>query len=136
MHLLLLLVLGLALTSSRASGESAPEKVARELRIPRLEFREATVTEAVDFLRKKSQEQLGSDGTLNLNYVARGGIVPDARITCSLRDTPLLEVLQIIAQQTNLTLGATDNGIYLFPKGELPPETKGFKELGWSTHKM
>ena len=124
------------LVSQQAHGESAlPEQLAREIRVPRLEFREATVSEGIDFLRKKSKELLGDDRVLNLNLVRRGDIVDEARITCSFSDTPLLEILQFIAQQTNLTLGATHDGIYLYPTGGLPPETKGLREIGWNAQK-
>lgn len=137
MRFLFSLVFCFVLVSLQARGESAlPEQLAREIRVPRLEFRKATVFEAVEFLRRKSKELLGGERVLNLNYVRRGDVVDEARITCSLSDTPLLEILQLIAQQANLTLGATDNGIYLYPAGELPPETKGLRELGWSAQKM
>lgn len=72
---------------------------------------------------------------LNINYAGQGEL-SDARITCLLQNTPILEVLQLIAHQANLTLGVTENGIYLYPPGELPRETKGLREIGWSTQDM
>jgi hypothetical protein len=129
-------VAALFLTCAGARAQSdSPESLARETRIPRLEFREATIREAIDFLRKKSMELLGPDRPLNINYVGREN-APPVYITCSMRETPILEVLQFVAHQTELTLGVTAHGFYLYPPGELPPETNGLREIGWSRQDM
>ena len=82
-----------------------------------MEFREATVTESIDFLRKKAKE-LAHPHELNIAYIGRKPT--DARITLSLTNIPLMEVLKIIAHQAGLTVRTTDHGIYLYPKDEQP----------------
>jgi len=120
-----------------ARGEAAsPEQLARELRIPKVEFRQANVYEAVAFLRKKSEDLLGSDRVLNINYFGPdlGPSNPQRPlVSCSLRDASILETLHSVAYQANLVLGVTDHGLYLFRAGDVPPEAKGFKELKWNS---
>jgi hypothetical protein len=117
--------------AARAQAAS-PEELARELRLPRVEFRQANVIEAISFLQKKCEEDgLPPERVLNINYAGQGK-PPETLITCSMRDVSLLELLHSVANQANLILGATDQGIYLFRPGELPPEIKGVKELTWT----
>jgi hypothetical protein len=113
------------------SEAASPEELARELRLPRVEFRQASISEAIGFLHKKCEEGLPADRVLNINYAGQGK-PPETLITCSMRDVSLLELLHSVAYQANLILGTTDQGIYLFRPGELPPEIKGVKELTWT----
>lgn len=107
------------------------EQLAREVVVPRMELREAKVRESLEFLWKKSADQLGPDRVLNINYVGRQP--SDARINCRLQNVSLIEALRLIAQQANLFLAASDEGLYLYPVGELPAEANQLREVGWST---
>ena len=131
----LILALCLAVMSCMARGQAvSPEQLATETRIPRLEFREATVQEAVDFLRKKAKDLLAPGQVFNINYV-RQADEEDARISCYMLDAPIMETLKLVAFQADLTLSASDTGLYLHRKAELPPETNGLREIGWSARK-
>lgn len=94
-----------------------PEQVAQQIRIPKLEFREASVTEGIDFLKAKARQLAGAD-KLNIAYIGKKPAA--AKVSLSLTDVPLLVVLKVMAHQADLSLKATENGIYLFPKDEKP----------------
>jgi hypothetical protein len=130
------IILILSLSCIRANAEAtSPEKLAQEIRIPRIEFRDATAREAIEFIRKKSRELLADpERTLNINHTADEPFYVGG-ITCSFVDVPVLEVLRFIAHEKGLAIGATENGIYLYPAGQFDPVTKNLRELGWSGEK-
>jgi hypothetical protein len=131
----LLLVLLLACFTAKAEADT-PEQIARQIILPRLEFKDATAREGVDYLRRKSVELTAGERGLNINITGSREEVDGAMLTCSYRNAPLLEVLQFIAYQTKMTLAANDTGIYLYSPGQLPPGVQGLHDLSWTDEKM
>ena len=122
----------LLLSAIDAYGQAeTPEQIARRIRIPYISFKDSTPREAVDFLCKKGRDILGQGRTININYIGHDGLSPE-RANLSVRDIPLLEILQIVAAQTNLSIASSENGIYLYPVGTFPPEMNGLRLIGWS----
>jgi hypothetical protein len=73
------------------------EKQLSQLIIPKLEFREATFTAALDFMRRKATELSG--GKQSVNFVVQ--IPADAQntpVTLNLQNIPFTEALRYIAE--------------------------------------
>ena len=103
--------------SAVSQEQSSPEQLARQVRIPRVELREAGVTACIDFVRQQAK-QLAAPQQLNIAYIGRKP--SDAKVTLTLTNIPVLEALKLIAHQADLSIRATANGIYLYPKDEQP----------------
>lgn len=131
--------------SEVVSSEANPNLIRQKLNsiiIPKVEFREATVREAIDFLKKKSVEfddkspagQRGTNIVLKLGD-ASGKDVPgipglqtppagapdgtdpaEPRITVSLKDIPLGEALTYVTAQANLKFTVEPYAISVVPQ--------------------
>jgi len=83
-----------------AAAADAGDKADTRWIFPKLDFRDSTLREAVDFLVLKSKT-LDASGT-GANIVIRNGEkIPDVRITLTLADVPLSEVLRYVAALAN-----------------------------------
>lgn len=100
---------------TEVTAESPALKKANEIIIPNLEFREATLDEAIAFLRVKAKE-LDPDKT-GINIVVKPGGNSDARITISLTNIPLIEALHYVAELAGLRMKAEKNAVVLGPPG-------------------
>ena len=98
-----------------AAVESAAHKKAATILIPKLELREASVTEAVDFLRTKAHELDPEKTGVNIILKATG-TPAEARITLALTNMPLSEALRYVADLANLKLSTEPNAFVLEPK--------------------
>ena len=104
--------------------ESAAMKKAQKIIIPAIDFREATLSEALDFLRVKAMaidpEKRGVTITL------QPGSDIGARITMKLNSVPLDEALYYVAGLANLELHAEPNAVVLTTPnaGETKPEQR------------
>ena len=92
-----------------AEEQSHLAKIQRKLEqtiIPKLEFREATISEALSFLRKKSVDLDPDDPKTGVNIQINFDEPPvaDARITLSLTNIPLIEALKYVTGLANLKL--------------------------------
>ena len=94
---------------------SAAWKTAGKVIFPKIDFRDATLSEAVDFLREKSKalDPEGNGVNLILNNPAAGGEVP--RLTITLTNSPLSEVLCEIAALAGCRIVADGYAITLRP---------------------
>ncbi len=90
-------------TSTEQKAKSTAQTKAKSIIIPRMVFQEASLEEAVDFLRIRSQEL--DPEKRGINFVIQ---VPqeslNASLTLDLKDIPLSEALNYVAQLTDLTL--------------------------------
>jgi|GEM_PF-1048434 len=105
-----------------APVQGPAEKAAASIMIPKMEFREATIEEAVAFLRKKSHD-LSADGR-EINIVLKlpkGG--EEGRITLDLTNIPLIEAVRYVAGLSNLNLHVQPNALVLgdLAVAETPP---------------
>ena len=81
--------------------------------IPSVEFRDATFTECIDFMRIKARE-LDPDKK-GANIVVKPGGDASARITMSLKDVPLSEALRYCAELANHKLTSDAQSYFLTP---------------------
>lgn len=109
-----------------APAESPAMTKARKIILPRVEFREATVPEALEFLQREAREldEERQGAHLDLRDPAKA----TARITLSLTEVPLSEVLNYVANLANLKM-ADEGGSFIFTPmplaaGSTPPAPK------------
>lgn len=86
---------------------------ASKIIIPSIEFREATLTECIDFIRIKSRE-LDPDKK-GVNIIVKPGGDASLRIALSLKDVPLSEALRYCAELTNHKLTSDAKSFFLAP---------------------
>ncbi|MFC5454851.1 hypothetical protein [Prosthecobacter fluviatilis] len=88
-----------------------------EIIIPSVHFKNATLEQALDFLRKKSRELDKSpapDGTKGVSLTLREPAPPkEIRITLDLKEAPLSEALRYVAELTNLVYRVEAQGVVL-----------------------
>jgi len=77
--------------------------------IERIQFREATLSEAADFFRFKAREK-GAD-TFNLVIVKMP--LPEPKITLSLSNIPIAEAIRYLAEKSGLKLRREANAFVL-----------------------
>ncbi len=104
---------------AHSKGAAAIAAKAQAIRIPKLEFREASVTEAVDFLRRKSVELDPEKKGLNIVLKAPPDLAK-IKITLSLADVPLLEAVRYVANLAALIVEPEDSALLLRAAGENP----------------
>lgn len=90
-------------------------KKAGEIIIPRVQLREATVAEAVDFLKVKSKELDKEKHGVNI-IVRAEGVALTQRITLDLQDVPLSEALKYVAELAGLKVKGEPYAYLLEPK--------------------
>lgn len=101
--------------SVKPAAESPLLKHASAILLPSVEFQEATVQEAVEFLRVKSNTL--DDVKQGVNIVLRlPKDHPSTKITLSLRNVPLSEALRYVAGLAGLALHAEAHAFVLEPK--------------------
>jgi hypothetical protein len=81
--------------------------------IPKIEFREATVPEVVEFLRQKALEL--DPEKIGLKILLKPGAESDAKLTLMLTNIPLIEAIRYVAGLGNLKWQATPDGFVLEP---------------------
>ena len=103
------------------SGQT--ERIQRKLEriiIPKLEFREATLREAVDFLKKKSGDLdvESPAGEKGINIVLKTEDSPElesARITVSLTNIPMIEALRYVTGLANMKFRVEPYAVSIVP---------------------
>lgn len=100
-------------TGTAPSGNSAT--LAAGLTLTSVEFAEATLPAVLQFLQKKSVDLDPEKRGLNLILDAPGEPTPESlRITLSLRDVSISDVLRYVAELSNLKLRYDDEAVVLF----------------------
>lgn len=105
-------------------GTAAINRKLDEITIPKIDFRDATVREALDFIRQRAAalDSLESDPTRKgVNVVLK--LAPDspdasARITLSLTDVPLRAAIDYVARAANLKLKVEPFAVVVVPQSE------------------
>ncbi|HSI13898.1 MAG TPA: hypothetical protein VK961_17765 [Chthoniobacter sp.] len=109
-----------------SAAEAKIEHAMRRAIIPRLEFREATLREAVDFLKKKSLEFSEENSTTVPSAFARLQVpatqpenpahstpaAAEKRITLSLRDVSIYDALQKITAAAGVKFWIRADGVH------------------------
>ncbi|GEP46163.1 M56 family metallopeptidase [Brevifollis gellanilyticus] len=95
--------------SSAPKGEAVDK--AKQMILPKVQFRQASMEEAVEFFQVKMR---GDAGMAGINLLLKPG-GPKALISIDLHDIPLWEALRYVSELGNLTLAAEDKTITLSP---------------------
>jgi hypothetical protein len=133
-----LVISGGAVFAQSAQDQAAIARIEKKLHsiiIPKLEFREATFREALDFLKKKSVEL--DDDTASLRepsvYKPRQDVLPaaprpvlpqsveDTRMTVSLTNIPLYEALQYITNLADVKFWIGPDGVHITTPADPEP---------------
>lgn len=91
--------------------DAAP--VAKSVTLPSAEFAGATLAEAVEFVRVKSEAI--DPARQGVNIVIKPGCNPAAKLSLSLKNVPASEVLRYCAELTNHKLTVEDNVFVIAP---------------------
>jgi hypothetical protein len=101
----------------KALAQTKTTELAKAIILPRLDFRDATIVEAIDFLRKKSAE-LDPDKK-GINFVA--SIPPSfapVKINLTLQNVSLLDVVKHITKIAGLGFTAQENALVIHGGGQ------------------
>jgi general secretion pathway protein D len=105
-------------------GTSLINRKLDEIIIPRVDFRDATIREALDFLKQRSValDTTDQDPTRRgINIVLKVPVdspEADARITLSLNDIPLRAAIDYVAKAANLKLKVEPYAVAVVPQSE------------------
>ena len=100
-----------------AEPKGAAMKKAKAIILPKIDLRDATLSEAVDFLRVKSKELDPEKKGVNLVLIPSAkGEAP--KITLNLVNVPLIEVIKYVTNLTNYGILIEDGAITIRPLGE------------------
>ena len=112
-----------AVENPKGAPASAAFEKAQKIILPKVEFREATVTEVMDFLRLKAREF--DTEKQGVSMILRPGPGTDARMSLSLTNVPLTEVLRYVTGLAGLELKAEPDALVIQPpSGGAGPESK------------
>jgi hypothetical protein len=89
----------IAIQEAKTPQSPDTEKQLAALIIPQLQFREATLGSALDFLKKKVSELSG--GKQSVNFVVANGIDQNTKVTVNLSNIPVTEALRYVAELSN-----------------------------------
>jgi bla regulator protein blaR1 len=102
-----------ATAADSPTPKPAPESLASKIIFPSIEFRDATLTECIDFLRINSREL--DPNKKGVNIILKPGGEASARITLSLKNVPLSEALRYCAELTNHKFTSDAQSYFLTP---------------------
>ncbi|HBJ87270.1 MAG TPA: hypothetical protein DDZ88_26125 [Verrucomicrobiales bacterium] len=88
--------------------------------LPSVQFQNATIEEAIEFLRTKSRDlDVGSTGGGGVNMILRNGDAPsNARISLDLKDVPLSEALRYVTELAQMKYKVESNAVMIVPLSE------------------
>jgi hypothetical protein len=117
----------IAIQEAKDGKSGAAEKQLSTVILPQIQFREATFTEALDFLKKKVTEVSG--GKQAANFVVQPGVDQSAKITLSLSNIPLTEALRYIAELVNAKVDYQKYAIVIRPASGITNVTQPAPEV-------
>jgi beta-lactamase regulating signal transducer with metallopeptidase domain len=99
------------ISTEQAKVETKPS--AGKIILPKVQFRDATLTEAVEFIRVKSREL--DPEKKGVNILVKPGSDPKAKITMDLRDVPAYEALRYCAELSGCKLTVDGDAFVITP---------------------
>ena len=105
-----------AATPPTAPAEKTTLQKARRIVLPQVEFRDASIAEAVEFLRTKSRD-LDPDRQ-GINIILQTDTPSTAEITLSLRDVPLNEAVRYVSELSGMQSVFEEHAVIIRPFGE------------------
>lgn len=100
--------------TARSPGAAAVIGRAQAIQIPKLELRDVRLSEAVEFLRRKSEELDPDKKGLNF-LVKRGPEKEEPRVTLSLKDILLYEATRYLANLATYVVDVEESALLLRP---------------------
>lgn len=91
-------------------------ELGRKIILPQVQFKEATLEEAAEFIRTQVQTACDRMEESPLNIIIKPGAPAGIKISLSLKEVPLMEALRYLAELSNHTLRADDQGFILEPR--------------------
>jgi hypothetical protein len=106
--------------SAGKAPRNTTEEALKKLILEKVELREASLTEALDFLRQKGT-QLG-EGKVAINFVLKlDEQTQGAKVTIALQKVPFAEVLRYIGELAGVQFVYEPYAIVVKPKGAAQP---------------
>jgi len=108
-----------------ARGTQAVSDKLDSIKIPRLNFTDATIREALDFIKKRSRELDDSEedpDKKGINIVLKlspDDVASNSPITLSLDDVPLRQALQYVSEAANLKIKIDPYAVVVVPHDEI-----------------
>ncbi len=101
-------------------GASSNEKKFAAVMIAKIEFKDATLREALEFLRKKVNELPGDKPQVNFVMQVPEEQVATAKVTLNLANIPFTEALKYVGGLANVTFSYDQYAIVVKAAGPLP----------------
>ena len=96
-------------------GGAATEKALAQLIIPQIQFKEATLGSALEFMKKKAAELSG--GKQAVNFVVQPGVDQTGTVvTVNLTNIPFTEALRYVGELANITFQYQKYAIVVRPR--------------------
>jgi hypothetical protein len=106
--------------SAGKAPRNATEEALKKLILEKVEFREASLAEALDFLKQKGTQI--SEGKVPINFVLQlDEQAQKARVTISLQKVPFAEVLRYVGDLAGVQFVYQPYAILVKPKGAAQP---------------
>jgi hypothetical protein len=106
----------IAANATKDNGAAAVERSLTALIVPQIQFKEATLGSALDFMRKKAEELSG--GKQSVNFVVQPGVDRDGtHVTLALREIPFTEALRYMGDLANVSFEYQKYAVVVKSKG-------------------
>jgi hypothetical protein len=105
----------IAVQEANAPGSPQTERELTALIVPQVQFKEASLSSALDFLKKKASDLTG--GKKAVNIVLAPGVDPETKITLNLANIPMTEVLKYIGEMAGAKVEYQKFAVMLRPAG-------------------
>jgi hypothetical protein len=101
---------------AKDGGGAATEKALAQLIVPQIQFKDATLGSALEFMKKKAAELSG--GKQAVNFVVQPGIDQTGTVvTVNLTNIPFTEALRYVGELANITFQYQKYAIVVKPRG-------------------
>jgi len=105
----------IAARQTKDTGAASAEKELSKLVVPKIEFKEATLGSALEFMKKKAGELSG--GKQSVSFVVQPAVDSMATCTLSLSNVPFTEALRYIGELANISFEYQKYAIVVRPRG-------------------
>jgi len=89
--------------------------------IPQVDLNDASLNDTLDFLIRQASEISGGKTALNLVRLFPSSVGEDARVTFSLRQVPLTEVLRYVGEATGMEIVYDVHAVRISPRQVVTP---------------
>lgn len=104
----------IAARQTKDDGGASTEKALATIILPKIEFKDATVGSALEFMKKKVAEL--SNGKQSVSFVVQPGVDAMATCTLSLSNVPFTEALRYLGELANVSFQYQKYAIVVRPR--------------------